>query len=166
MFSSFRFEAKQSEKTFISFRLEAKRKNRKRNEAKRKKFWTRNKAKIRFIDFALVGSEKFEAKRSEMKQKKNLFFSRERAKWISFRFVSLWSEKIFEAKPAHPSWERWTPLTPPPPNCLSCGHDYWPWPDAWMKRPSLLRPQWHFDPIRTSTVTFCPCYNVNLVHLV
>ncbi len=28
---------------------------------------------------------------------------RERAKRISFRFVSLWSEKIFEAKPAHPS---------------------------------------------------------------
>jgi hypothetical protein len=53
----------------------------------------RNKAKIRFIDFALVGSEKFEAKRSEMKSKKNLFFSRERAKrmrngsrFASFRF--------------------------------------------------------------------------------
>jgi hypothetical protein len=28
---------------------------------------------------------------------------RERAKRISFRFVSLWNEQIFEAKPAHPS---------------------------------------------------------------
>jgi hypothetical protein len=35
MFISFRFEVKESEKTFISFRLEAKRKNQKRNEAKR-----------------------------------------------------------------------------------------------------------------------------------
>ncbi len=38
--------------------------------------------------------------------------------------------------------------------------------DAWTKRPSSLRPQWHFDPIKMSTVTFCPCDNVNLVHLV
>ncbi len=37
--------------------------------------------------------------------------------------------------------------------------------DAWMKRPSSLRPQWHFDPIGTSTVTFCPCDHMNLVHL-
>jgi hypothetical protein len=71
----FRFEAKQSEKTFILFRFEAKRKNRKRN-----------KAKIRCINFALVRSEKFEAKRSE---KKIIFCSRERAKRIPFHFVSL-----------------------------------------------------------------------------
>jgi hypothetical protein len=58
-----------------------------------KKFWTRNKAKIRFFDFALVGREKFEAKRSEMKRKFVLFFSRERSKrmqngsrFASFRF--------------------------------------------------------------------------------
>jgi hypothetical protein len=38
---------------------------------------------MRCIDFALVGSEKFVAKRSE---KKINFFSRERAKRISFRF--------------------------------------------------------------------------------
>jgi hypothetical protein len=49
---------KQSEKTFISFHIEAKRKDRKRNE----KIWKRNKAKIRSINFALIGSEKFEAK--------------------------------------------------------------------------------------------------------
>ncbi len=42
----------------------------------------------------------------------------------------------------------------------------WTPTDAWTKRPSSLRPQWHFDPIKTSTVTFCPCDNVNLVHLV
>jgi hypothetical protein len=58
-----------------------------------KKFWKRNKAKIRAINFALVGSEKIEAKRSE-----NNFFSRERAKrmrngsrFASFRFEA----KIF-----------------------------------------------------------------------
>jgi hypothetical protein len=58
---------KQSEKTFISFRFEAKRKDRKRNEAKTKKFWKQNKAKIRSINIALAGGEKFEAKRSEKK---------------------------------------------------------------------------------------------------
>ncbi len=41
-----------------------------------------------------------EKKRNEVK---NIFFSRERAKRISFRFVLLWSEKNFEAKPAHPT---------------------------------------------------------------
>jgi hypothetical protein len=46
-----------------------------------------NKAKIRSINFALIGSDKFEAKRSKRKQKK--IFSRERAKQISFRFVLL-----------------------------------------------------------------------------
>ncbi len=58
-----------------------------------KTFWKRKKAKIRCIYFALVGSEKFEAQRSEMKQKNNNFFSRERAKrmrngsrFTSFRF--------------------------------------------------------------------------------
>ncbi len=33
-----------------------------------KNFWKRNKVKIRCINFALVGSEKFEAKRSEKKK--------------------------------------------------------------------------------------------------
>ncbi len=45
MFKSFHFDAKQSEKTFISFRLEAKRKNHKRNEAKRKIFGSETKQK-------------------------------------------------------------------------------------------------------------------------
>jgi hypothetical protein len=56
-----------------------------------KNFLKRNKAKIRCIDVALVRSEKFEAKRSEMKRK--IFFSPERAKrmrnrsrFASFRF--------------------------------------------------------------------------------
>ncbi len=39
-------------------------------------------------------------------------------------------------------------------------------PNAWVKHPSSPRPQWYFDPVRTSTVTFCPCDNMNLVHLV
>jgi hypothetical protein len=45
MFKSFHFDAKQSEKTFISFRLEAKRKNYKRNEAKLKIFESETKRK-------------------------------------------------------------------------------------------------------------------------
>jgi hypothetical protein len=69
---------KQSEKTFLSFCFEAK-----RNQTK--KFLKQNKAKICCIDVALVRSEKFEAKRSEQK----ICFSREHAKRISFRFVSL-----------------------------------------------------------------------------
>jgi hypothetical protein len=51
---------KLSEKTFISFRFEAKR-------SETNKFFKRNEAKIRSINFALVGSEKFEAKKSEKK---------------------------------------------------------------------------------------------------
>jgi hypothetical protein len=60
----------------------------KRNEkigSETKNFCKQNKAKIRTVNFALVGSEKFEAKKS--------FFSRERAKrmrngsrFASFRF--------------------------------------------------------------------------------
>jgi hypothetical protein len=57
---------KRSEKTFISF--EAKRKDRKQNE----KFLKAKLSEICSINFALVGSEKFEAKRSE---KKNYFFT-------------------------------------------------------------------------------------------
>jgi hypothetical protein len=45
MFISFCFEAKRSKKTFISFRLEAKPKNQKRNEAKRKIFGSETKRK-------------------------------------------------------------------------------------------------------------------------
>jgi hypothetical protein len=39
-----------------------------------KNFRKRNKVKIQCIDFALVGSEKFEAKRNEMKRKFFDFF--------------------------------------------------------------------------------------------
>ncbi len=31
---------------------------------------------------------------------------------------------------------------------------------TWTLHPSSLCPLWHFDPIRTSTVTFCPCDNM------
>ncbi len=76
-----RSETKRKNVNFVSLRSET------------KYFWKRNKTKIRCIYFALVGSEKFEAKRSEMKRKKINFFSRERAKrmrngsrFASFRF--------------------------------------------------------------------------------
>jgi hypothetical protein len=36
--------------------------------SKKKNFWKRNKAKIRSINFASVGSQKFEAKKSEEKK--------------------------------------------------------------------------------------------------
>jgi hypothetical protein len=45
-----------------------------------------------------------EQKRNEAKTKKIFTWACEtHAKRISFRFVSLWSEKIFETKPAHPN---------------------------------------------------------------
>jgi hypothetical protein len=65
MFSSFRFEAKQSEETFISFRLEAKRKNRKRNQAKPKKLGRETKRK-----YGLLISLWLEAKTSKRKEAK------------------------------------------------------------------------------------------------
>ncbi len=92
-----------AKKMFISFHIEAKRKDRKRNEKigsetkRNKKIWKWNKAKIHSINFALVGSEKFEAKWSE-KKGKFFFFTwacKTHAKRISFHFVSLWSEEFF-----------------------------------------------------------------------
>jgi hypothetical protein len=65
-------KTRQIEKEFISFRFEAKRKNgseTKRNE----KILEAKQAKIRCINIALVGSEKFEGKKSE-KKRKNFFF--------------------------------------------------------------------------------------------
>jgi hypothetical protein len=49
-----------------------------------------------------------EAKNSKRNEAKKIFIfftwaCKTHAKRISFRFVSLWSEKIFEAKPAHPT---------------------------------------------------------------
>jgi hypothetical protein len=85
-FISFRFEVKQSKKCLFRFAL-------KRNEkigSETKNFWKRNKAKIRYINFALVGTEKFEAKRNEM------FFSREHAKRM--RNGSRFASFCFETK--------------------------------------------------------------------
>jgi hypothetical protein len=65
------------------FRFTLKRKEKIGSETN--KFWKRNKAKIRSINFALVGSEKFEAKRS----KKINFFHvsvRNGSRFASFRF--------------------------------------------------------------------------------
>jgi hypothetical protein len=93
MFISFRFEAKQNKKTFFSFRLGAKRKNQKQNEAKQQILGSKTKRKYGVFVSLWVESEKFEAKRSKMKRKKNYFFSHERAKrmrngsrFASFRF--------------------------------------------------------------------------------
>jgi hypothetical protein len=68
---------KRSEKTLFRFAL-------KRNEkigSVTKNCCKRNKAKIRTINFALVGSEKFKVKEA----KKNLFFSHEHAKRMQNR---------------------------------------------------------------------------------
>jgi hypothetical protein len=73
--------------------IEMKRKQNEK-EAKRsetKIFWKRSKAKIRSFNFALVGSDKFEAKRSEKNK-----FSRERAKCM--RNGSRFASFRFEAK--------------------------------------------------------------------
>jgi tRNA 2-selenouridine synthase SelU len=55
-------------------------------------------------------SEKIEAKRSEMKRKKLVLCFRlsmqNKPKRILFRLISLRSEKIFYAKPAHPTGYR------------------------------------------------------------
>jgi hypothetical protein len=85
-FILFRFEAKQSEKTFFSFRFEAKRKDRKRNETKPTIFGSETKRK-----YALLISLWSEAKNSKQNEAKRreIFFSRERAKRISFGFVLL-----------------------------------------------------------------------------
>ncbi len=64
---------------FISFHFEAKRKDRKRNEAKRKMFGSEIKRK-----YALLISLWSEAQ--NLKRKIKFGFSRERAKRISFRF--------------------------------------------------------------------------------
>ncbi len=91
MFISFGFEVKQSEKTLIPFRLEAKQKNQKRNEAKWNIFGIETKQK-----YGVFISLWLEAKNSKRKEAKKInFFSRECAKRISFRFVSLWSEIFF-----------------------------------------------------------------------
>jgi hypothetical protein len=65
MFISFRFEVKQSEKTFIPFCLEAKRKNQKRNEAKQKIFGSETKQK-----YGVFISLWLEAKNSKQKEAK------------------------------------------------------------------------------------------------
>jgi hypothetical protein len=81
MFILFRFEAKQSKKRLVSFALQ----RNKKIGSEINKFWKQNKVKIRCIDFALIGREKFEVKRSD-----NIFFFWcEHAKRISFHFVSL-----------------------------------------------------------------------------
>ncbi len=67
MFKSFRFEEKQSEKTFISFRLEAKRKNHKRNE----KFLEAKQSEntVNLFRFGWKRKIRSEKKRNEAKKK-------------------------------------------------------------------------------------------------
>jgi hypothetical protein len=66
---------KQSEKTFISFRIEAKRKDRKRNKAKRKNFGSKTKRK--YVLLISLWSEAKNLKRNEAKrsEKKNFHVS-------------------------------------------------------------------------------------------
>jgi hypothetical protein len=96
-FISFHFEAKQSEKYvyFVSLwsetkRSEVKRKDWKRNEAKRKMFGSEIKQK-----YALLISLWSEVKNSKRNEAKRRGACETHAKRISFRFVSLWREKNF-----------------------------------------------------------------------
>jgi hypothetical protein len=69
MFKSFGFEAKQSKKTFILFRLKAKRKNQKQNKAKRKLFGSETKRKYGvFISLCWKRKIRSEKKRNEAKK--------------------------------------------------------------------------------------------------
>jgi hypothetical protein len=60
-----KIKRKQSEKTFISFRFEAKRKDGKQNEAKRKNFGSETKRKYALLISLWSKAKKFETKRSE-----------------------------------------------------------------------------------------------------
>jgi hypothetical protein len=93
---------KQSEKTFISFRIEAKRKDRKRNKAKRKNFGSKTKRKYALL--ISLWSEAKNSKRNEAKRSVKKKFSPERRKRMQngSRFAS---RKFFFAKPAHPTQE-------------------------------------------------------------
>ncbi len=73
MFISFRFEAKQSEKTFNSFRLEANQKNLKRNEAERKIYGSETKRKYGLVISLWFEAKNLKRKRSKMKRKKKKF---------------------------------------------------------------------------------------------
>ncbi len=104
-FVSLRSETKQKNLFFVSLRSETK-----KSEAKWSKttnFRKQNKAKIRCICFALGWKRKIRSEKKQNEAKKKLFLfawaCETHAKRISFRFVSLWSEKMFEAKPAHPT---------------------------------------------------------------
>jgi hypothetical protein len=97
---------KQSEKTFISFRIEAKRKDRKRNEAKRKNYGSKTKRKYALL--ISLWSEAKNSKRNETKRsEKNVVFFHVSVRnacetdLVSLRFAL--KRKFFFAKPAHPS---------------------------------------------------------------
>ncbi len=118
-FKSIPSEVKRSEENvyFVLLRRETKRKNvyfvslwsdTKKSEDKRsetKNFWKQNKAKYAVL--ISLWSEAKNVKQKEAKKRKFFFvWAREtHVKRISFRFVSLWSEKSFLARPAHPSWK-------------------------------------------------------------
>jgi hypothetical protein len=103
-FKSIPREVKRNEKNvyFISLRRETKQKNvylvsllseTKKSEAKwseTKNFWKQDKAKIRCINFALVGSEKFKQKEAKWSEKKNFCVSVQNAcktDFVSLRFA-------------------------------------------------------------------------------
>jgi hypothetical protein len=75
----------------------------KRTETKRNKkiLEAKQSENIHSINYALIRSEKFKAKRSG--KKICAWACETHPKRISFLFVSLWSEKFFFAEPAHPT---------------------------------------------------------------
>jgi hypothetical protein len=92
MFISFRFEAKQGEKRF---------RNQKQNEAKRKIFGSETKRKYGVFVSHWLKTKNSKRKEAKWSEKKKIIFAwacETHAKRISFRFVSLWSEKFVEAK--------------------------------------------------------------------
>jgi hypothetical protein len=125
-------------------------KRNKKMEAKRKIIESETKWKN-----AVLFSLWLEAKNLKRKKAKTNFLVRECAKQIWLRFVSLWGEKTFFAKPAHPSW--WSSVhsptqglmlfTPPtqglmlftPPTHVRCWHK--------------LRATWRRDQITKQVIT-------------
>ncbi len=75
MLKSFRFEVKQSEKTFISFRLESKQKNHKRNEAKRKIFGSETKQKYGVFISLWLEAKNSMRKEAKCSKKKKFYVS-------------------------------------------------------------------------------------------
>ncbi len=105
MIISFRFEAKQSEKTFISFRLKAKQKNQKRNETKRKIFGSETKQKYGVFISLWLKAKNSKRKKAKWSEKKIIFFRVSvrnacETDLVSLRFA--WKRKTFWSETGAP----------------------------------------------------------------